>query len=218
MAKLTMQGQCKTCSSNFSKRSALKHFSSCNDLQTFLKKSSNKEGSFIIKVQFPYAVSVYWMYLLLPKKMKLKKLDQFLRDTWLECCGHLSAFTIEGISYSSSPEGEESMNISCNHILFPKLKFRHEYDFGSTTELEFEVVGEWKSTPQKDILLLMKNNPPEFPCDGCRKTAAHICTHCEKSLCKACVTSHGCVEDEGGDDYMISSLANSPRAGVCGYE
>jgi len=216
MTKTATQGQCKACSSTFSKRSALKHFSSCRDLQTRLDKSPDKEDSFIIKVQSPYAASVYWMYLLLPKKIRLTKLDQFLRDTWLECCGHLSAFTIGGTAYSSSPEDEESMNIACNRILSPKLKFRHEYDFGSTTELDLEVVSECETTPQKDVTLLMKNNPPEYPCDGCKKAATCICTQCGEHLCKACISSHDCVEEEN-DDYMISLLPNSPRAGVCGY-
>lgn len=31
----------------------------------------------------------------------LEDVDQFLRDIWLECCDHLSAFEIDGISYES---------------------------------------------------------------------------------------------------------------------
>jgi hypothetical protein len=31
-------------------------------------------------------------------------LDRFLRDVWVECCGHLSAFEIGGTSYSDEPE------------------------------------------------------------------------------------------------------------------
>jgi len=214
--KIATNGKCVACLTDFSKKTALRHLSSCDKLQVRLDKSQKKEEAFIIKVQFPYAVSVYWMYLLLPKILKLKKLDKFLRDVWLECCGHMSAFNINGYFYSSSPvDDERSMNISCDRILVTGLKFRHEYDFGSTTELQLEVINEWKAAPQKDVMLLMKNNPPAYPCSECRQTSVHVCTHCGDTLCKACVQSHGCVEEE---DYMISVLANSPRAGVCGYE
>src|SRR5260370_19281758 len=44
------------------------------------------------------------MHLELPANATLADLDDFLRDTWLECCGHLSEFTIKDVSYSSVPE------------------------------------------------------------------------------------------------------------------
>ena len=48
----------------------------------------------------------YWMHLKVFTNVKLWELDNFFRDTWLECCGHMSAFTIEGIRYSSGPMEE----------------------------------------------------------------------------------------------------------------
>ena len=32
-------------------------------------------------------------------KSTLEELDDFLRGAWLECCGHLSDFEIDGITY-----------------------------------------------------------------------------------------------------------------------
>lgn len=46
----------------------------------------------------------YWMHLEMPASDALADLDDFLRDIWLECCGHLSEFTIGGTSYSTEPE------------------------------------------------------------------------------------------------------------------
>ena len=43
----------------------------------------------------------YWMHLEMPMNLDLRALDRFLRDTWLECCGHLSAFCISGVTYQS---------------------------------------------------------------------------------------------------------------------
>src|SRR5260370_31180368 len=48
----------------------------------------------------------YWMHLELPAEATLQTLDDFLRRTWLECCGHLSNFDVAGASYASYPDPE----------------------------------------------------------------------------------------------------------------
>lgn len=68
----------------------------------------------------------YWMHLSVPVNTTLGDLDQFLRDIWLECCRHLSAFTIEGTRYSISPirEYEErSMKVALGNVLGPRMEF-----------------------------------------------------------------------------------------------
>ena len=40
----------------------------------------------------------YWMHLDMPMNLDLRGLDQFLRNIWLECCEHLSAFYISGVT------------------------------------------------------------------------------------------------------------------------
>jgi hypothetical protein len=42
-----------------------------------------------------------------PVGATLAKLDAFLRETWLECCGHLSSFEIAGERYASNPMDED---------------------------------------------------------------------------------------------------------------
>ncbi len=44
------------------------------------------------------------MHVELPASVPLGTLDAFLRGIWLECCGHLSGFKINGTSYDSEPE------------------------------------------------------------------------------------------------------------------
>jgi len=50
----------------------------------------------------------YWMHLEVPAEATLTDLDGFLRKVWVECCGHLSAFTIGGTTYSSEPADFEN--------------------------------------------------------------------------------------------------------------
>lgn len=44
---------------------------------------------------------LYWMELAVRADTTLRQLDEFLRGMWLECCGHLSEFTILGMRYSN---------------------------------------------------------------------------------------------------------------------
>jgi hypothetical protein len=145
-------------------------------------------------------------------------LDAFLRDTWLECCGHMSAFEIEGITYSVAPAamGDEPMTARLGEVLSPGLTFYHEYDFGDTTHLQLRVVSEHESDlPESEIRLLARNEAPVLPCSVCGNTATEICTECLYSggglLCDGCAKKHEC------DEEMFLPIVNSPRTGVCGY-
>jgi hypothetical protein len=159
------------------------------------------------------------MHLEVPATATLRDLDLFLRETWLECCGHLSAFTIDGRSYSADPdpyEGDRKMNATVGRVLSAGTRFLHEYDFGSTTELLLTVIGPRENgTGDGTIRILARNLPPEIPCRECGQPAEHVCTECMWSttgwLCDSCAKEHPCGTD------MLLPVVNSPRVGVCGY-
>jgi hypothetical protein len=165
---------------------------------------------------------MYWLHLEAPVDVTLDDLDSFLRDVWLECCGHLSAFTIGGVSYSASPEDlgwwreERSTNVKLGKVLHVGDEFLHEYDFGSTTYLKLKVVAEYEGPPRgRDIEVMAQNAPPPIPCSACGQPATQVCSMCsweaEGWLCDACGKEHECGED------MFLPVVNSPRVGVCGY-
>jgi hypothetical protein len=159
------------------------------------------------------------MHLEVSADAKLEVLDRFLRDIWLECCGHMSMFSIQDKRYSIAPMAdfdEKSMNARLDAVLTPGMTFYHEYDFGSTTHLKLKVVAlEDKQIKNREIVVLARNEPPSYPCMSCNKTAAHICTECmlvgEGCLCEECVDEHECGEE------MLLPIVNSPRVGECGY-
>jgi hypothetical protein len=157
----------------------------------------------------------YWMHLAVPAAAPLSKLDKFLRQIWLECCGHMSAFEIYGIRYSVSPmEDERGMKVPLGRVVDVGTRFLYEYDFGSTTTLSLKVVGFWdRATPKNNVELLSRNDPPQFNCDMCgTQPATLICTGCEgKWLCEPCSKAHECGEE------CLLPVVNSPRTGVCGY-
>ena len=164
----------------------------------------------------------YWMHLEAPSAATLADLDGLLRDTWLECCGHLSQFEIEGQRYipytpeDPCDEGSRSMGVPLGRILSSRTKFSYEYDFGSTTELALKVVSAQSvERAGKSIRILARNNPPKITCDVCGEDATAVCVECSYSgegwLCKKCAKKHKCGED------MLLPVVNSPRVGVCGY-
>lgn len=161
----------------------------------------------------------YWMHVEIPAAAKLHDLDQFLRDIWLECCGHLSVFVIEGPQCSASPMGdygEDSMDVSLDSVLVPGKVFYYEYDFGSTTELKLKLLGQRKGIiGQPRISIMARNLPPDIACTTCGKQATEVCVECiyqgEGWYCDSCAEDHECGEE------MLLPVVNSPRVGVCGY-
>ena len=160
------------------------------------------------------------MHLAVPVEAFLADVDYFLRRIWVECCEHMSAFTIEGKHYSYHPmeeEGQLGMDVPVSRILRPGVAFSYVYDFGSTTHLNLRVVGLWeRGTPEGAVQLLARNDPPAITCDQCHtQLATEICVDCacndEGWLCASCARAHEC----GGE--MRLPVVNSPRVGVCAY-
>ncbi len=226
MPRRMSKGTCNLCGGDFTKTTMTRHLKSCpkgTDVTQTSSKGRKTEPvrGFHLLVEGRYAPE-YWMHLQVPAGMKLKKLDDFLRATWLECCGHLSAFRIDGRSYAvicMDGFDERNMNHAMEKVLYPDIKFTHEYDFGTTTELALRVISEEEfMVPAKSIKVLARNSPPEFHCMNCQSPATQVCVECswegegEGLLCEKCTAKHEC------DEEIFLPMVNSPRVGMCGYE
>jgi hypothetical protein len=175
--------------------------------------------SFHVFVEARYD-KTYWLHLAVPVEAALSRLDAFLRRIWLECCGHLSAFTIRGQRYSSQAMkeyGESGMSARLGRLLDPGMTFFYEYDFGSTTELSLKVIGLRERRTNRGVVeLLARNDRPQVACQRCGSNpATQICTECACTdqgwLCEGCAEDHECGTE------MCLPVVNSPRAGVCAY-
>ena len=166
----------------------------------------------------------YWPIIEIREDATLKNVDKFLRDIWLECCGHLSSFEIEGISYESDPEPMggwghpvKGMSSKLENVIEKGMIFEYEYDFGSTTALTISIFDYRIGPLRRDKLsILSRNNPIEYICDACgEKKATAVCSECMYEdtgfLCDDCQKEHEC------DEEMLMNICNSPRFGVCGY-
>lgn len=220
------KGICKYCGKEYTKAYMIKHLAKCKERENRIaaETGTKKCGYFDISISGKYNAA-YWLIIEIREDATLKDLDSFLRDIWLECCGHLSAFNLCGESYEIAPNSDsywgapaKSMNYKLKSVLQKGMTFSYEYDFGSTTDLVIGVLDYRVSNWKKDKLtILSRNKPIEFLCDACHeKPATVICTECiydgTGCLCDDCKKIHECGES------MQLYICNSPRMGVCGYE
>jgi hypothetical protein len=157
----------------------------------------------------------------------LRDIDLFLKNHWVECCGHMTLMKIMDVEFTYNTErkyngqnnGEFTMKtpLSCINAL-DTYRLVYWYDMGSTTEIYIETVEKLqpnesnmsattKSYSQStSIEIIHENSPYEYKCDSCGDPAVFIEEYEPK--CKSCIK----------DMELALSICNSPRMGICGYE
>jgi hypothetical protein len=222
MSRQTSQGECHFCQQTFAKNGMAKHLAACEkrDL-TWMPtgKSKVRKAKLLHLLVEGRDLPLYWLHVEVPADASLKTLDSFLRNIWLECCGHLSAFTIDGRRYSIAPMDdfdEKGMSAKLGSVFRPDVKAFHEYDFGTTTDLALKYVSEREADYRGyDVTVLARNEPPEIKCEVCGKPATQVCSGCiwegEGWVCDRHARDHECGED------MLLPVVNSPRVGMCAY-
>jgi hypothetical protein len=222
MGQTASIGKCNFCGQAFSKSGMTRHLATCKARRTAIEQNGQKSQPIFHVVIWGEHNPTYWMHLELEGRTTLSDFDQFLRDVWVECCGHLSMFVAGNQKYTSIPIddiADDTMDVRIKTVFKPGMTFRYDYDFGSTTELSGKVVevreGIW--TKRDSIDLMARNDPPRYLCENCeQRLATQICTFCyppDKSwFCDTCAQQ----EHSHHQDYMLP-VVNSPRVGVCGY-
>lgn len=219
--KSQSRGTCTYCSEEFAKTGAGRHLKKCNKrVETILSAETSKrpiENLWHLRIQDAYAKD-FWLDLEMRGSASLTTLDTYLRAIWLECCGHLSEFTVGGWSGSKIGNARKA-----NDVFKQKTTLRHLYDFGTTSETDIKVVGvrTGKSLSKRPIALLARNLQPETLYNECDQPAGWLCLECLYEanesgtwfLCDEHVENH--PHDEYGEPLP---LVNSPRVGMCGYE
>ncbi len=220
MKKIKSEGKCCYCDKTYSSGGITRHLSShLNKIET---DNSTKKKSYHIKIT---GGKLYFLHILISEKATFDELDFYLRNIWLECCGHLSSFEIKGTKRSMDyyMEAEEigiKKATKVGKTFHKDMILEYEYDFGSTTELTIKVVNEYFIENKEKIQLLSRNEPLEILCHTCGKEAAEVlCLLWHESgnmFCESCKETH--AEECGGfADYSEMNIVNSPRMGVCAY-
>lgn len=212
-------GTCVFCGETITRRGVSKHLDKCPKYQEALQSAASSSQPFEtlwhLRVQ-DAANKDFWLDLEMNGSATLDKLDKYLRAIWLECCGHLSKFTIGGwggLDIGNARKGDS--------IFEPGLVLRHLYDFGTTSETDIKVVGqrEGKATTRHPIALLARNQMPEALCQECGQPAKWLCLECLYEDNETGFLCDDHVEEHPHEDYgEPAQLFNSPRVGMCGYD
>ena len=219
------QGKCYICGGMYSDKGIARHIRTCIADKCGINATNDnipKQGTYLIKVQDRYQKE-YYLYLLVDGCVLLSELDRYLRDIWLECCGHLSCFKIEGDEYDSHPDtawnDEEGMDIEVGDVIDIGLSFSYTYDFGSSTMLGLKVMDVYQPIyEEKGIRLAGRNLMVKYPCSSCDREAVSMFENHEDGkqglVCRNCMDR---MKSENEEIYF-SDPVNSPRSGVCGYD
>lgn len=209
-----MKGKCEICGKMVMRSQIGRHIVEC--------VQGTKNEVLIIRVKGMDNPS-YWLFTKVRKNAKLSDMDAFLRDIWVECCGHMSAFSIQEQSYvmpfdKNFAQGDDkSMDVIISNLFEEKDVFIYTYDFGTATTLQLDLykIMHDDSTMKSPVELLARNEPVKHKCIVCNNNAVWMCSECiyegNASLCNPCSETHKC-----GSDMMLQ-ITNSPRDGMCGY-
>lgn len=213
------KGQCVYCKIEGAKNGMAKHLTTCEKRQALMHEAEHskrdRETLYHLRIQDAWRPD-FWLDVEIGSSRTLKDLDFYLRSIWLECCGHLSQFSLGG-----GPAGEIALKRRVDEAFKRTDQLTHIYDFGTTSETVLKVVEtrEGRATTTHPIALLARNLPPEAKCKECSQPAAWLCMECiieqEEwgTLCEQHAKKH--PHDNYGEPIP---LVNSPRLGMCGYE
>ena len=213
------RGKCAYCGAEIAKSGVPRHLTACAKRQTIMdrveREKTKSETLYHLRIQDAWR-GEFWLDLETRGYSTLMDLDAYLRCIWLECCGHLSRFSVGGW------RGEDiSMRRRADDVFKRCIELTHIYDFGTSSETLIKVVGkrEGKPATTRPIALMARNLMPEAKCIECEQPAAWLCMECliEEdvwgTLCNEHAQSH--PHDVYGEPIR---LVNSPRLGMCGYD
>lgn len=216
--KKQTRGKCAFCGREMTKGGLSKHLRTCPQRAEAIAKTDPgpDKGQALYHLQIQDAwQGDFWLHLEMRGSATLADLDHYLRAIWLECCGHLSQFSVGGWSGN-----EISKQRRIEQIFRPGLELTHIYDFGTSSETRIKMVDVRKGNAltSHPLFLMARNDQPEAQCIECDALASWLCLECvyemdgPGTLCDEHAQSH--PHDDYGEPMP---LVNSPRVGMCGY-
>jgi hypothetical protein len=195
-----------------------KHLATCTQRQAQIAGAGQSkrapEALYHLRVQDAYD-NAFWLDLEVRGSATLKTIDDYLRAIWLECCGHLSQFSVGG--WGGREIGKQRR---VDAVLQPGVELTHIYDFGTSSETRIAAVEQRTGAPltARPIVLMARNVMPAATCAECGGPATHLCMEClidgaeQATLCAQHASAH--PHEDYGEPI---ELVNSPRLGMCGY-
>jgi hypothetical protein len=198
----------------------VKHLSACPQRRALIeeadeRKKGAREVLYHLRARDAWR-GEFWLDLEMSGAMTLEDLDDYLRRIWLECCGHMSQFSIGGWRGDEIP-----MTQRIGRAFATGRELTHIYDFGTSSQTLIKAVAtrEGKSLTSHPVALMSRNTMPKAQCIECERPAAWLCLECLTvdnewgTLCD----EHAKTHPHDNYDEPVR-LVNSPRLGMCGYD
>ena len=202
------KGHCFKCGAMLGRVAMLNH------VQKERSEFGNDEKCTILEIS-SFSKS-FWMVVEAGEDTNLKELDIFLREAWMECCGHLSMFVPKSNTPWREKEISKSKMIS-SFLEGPELAYL--YDFGTTSYAQIKVISTSSREKCKGSIRILARNDPVHPrCEKCGTDATLVLWDSfdeneYSALCEDCGKKYEHPVDRG----KYAPYANSPRMGLCGY-
>lgn len=216
--KKQSRGICSYCGEEAAKSAMARHLAGCVKRKEAIEKADQGPGTaetiYHLSVRDAYQ-SEFWLHLEMPGSRTLKDLDTYLRRIWLECCGHMSRFSVGGW------EGKEiAKTRKISQAFQTGDELTHIYDFGTPSETLIKLADTRQGKPitKHPVELMARNMMPEAQCIECDKPATHLCMEClmESEMWGVFCEEHAEAHPHKGYGEPVA-LVNSPRLGMCGY-
>ncbi len=214
------KAMCRACGYVGTKASMTRHLASCEKRQA---APGQPRDVFRLRVS---GGGPFWLDIEAAADATLDDIDSFLRGIWLECCGHLSEFTIgpepdwAGDAWEINPKpkkGKKAAPPRLADLLSVGQKFGYTYDMGSSTDLELTVQARGNAAGTEAVALLARNLPPVWKCSECGQPATQL-NSWEYDEDTGMPLMYCDEHAEEADEDALLPVVNSPRMGVCGYE
>ena len=217
------QSQCLGCLKTLHTKGARTHLKSCIAKAEMLEDRTPKPMLLVSATAcYDDTKTVYALYTLMPKNATLRDIDELLRETWLECCWHLSSFdsggthfVSEGFDTSLFDYDDPSFDHRAAWAIPPGREAEYQYDMGDTTCLTVRVEPApeqaWAWLARHEIDSgdpVLRNLMPEL-CDNCGQEASHF--RPAETLCTGCLP-------ENPRPYVELLARTPPPCRECGGE
>jgi hypothetical protein len=212
------RGQCAFCGYVTTKGSMTKHLATCPQRRAHIggtEQINRKPETLYYLRMYDVYNRDFWLDLEVRGSATLKDIDTYLRAIWLECCGHLSQFSIGGWG---GQEIAKSRRVDA--VFRPDVELTHIYDFGTSSETHIKAMSQRQgiALSTRPIVLMARNLMPEAVCIECGQPARYLCMECliEEQTAGTLCAVH--AQNHPHEDYgEPMELVNSPRLGMCGY-
>jgi len=186
---------CQLCKKSFGCKQIYVHYAVCIAEKYTQEYSGHYVVSFLSRGM---CNNQYYIYAIINPKTTFATIDNYLRNKWLNCCGHLSNFECE----------KKQISKRATFKTYADKDIIYEYDMGSTTTIYMQksILIKSDKEPLKTTYLhnVLQNDPFKFNCKICDKPASYhdgvyqfVCeTHKDKA-----------------DNYLLTQIVNSPRMG-----